>query len=165
MSKIVSILSTQRYRECQGFIEKVGETRFIKVKQRQLNKFKNLLNKKERNITGVSTQFNSSHGLPTSQGQCHFPGSWHTSPGRLSSFPGRQAVPCSQQFSGFSGKQSGRQAVTQAGSQAVPLFPGTVLLPRQAAQSTPITLQQGKVLPRQAITSPHLRQAGSKSGR
>ena len=53
-SKIVSILSTQRFRECQGFVEKVGEIRFNKVKQRQLNKFNNLL-KKEGNITGVST--------------------------------------------------------------------------------------------------------------
>ena len=59
-SKITSILSIQRFRECQGFIEKVGEIRFNKVKQRQLNKFNNLLNKKEGNITGVSTQFSSS---------------------------------------------------------------------------------------------------------
>ena len=36
-SQLASILSTQRLRECQGFIEKVGEIRFNKVKQRQLN--------------------------------------------------------------------------------------------------------------------------------
>ena len=47
-SQLASILSTQRLRECQGFIEKVGEIRFNKVKQRQLNKFNNLLNKKGR---------------------------------------------------------------------------------------------------------------------
>ena len=29
----------------------IGEIRFTKVKQRQLNKFNNLLNKKEGNIT------------------------------------------------------------------------------------------------------------------
>ena len=58
-SKIASILSTQRFRECQGFVEKVGEIRFNKVKQRQSNKFNNLL-KKEGNITGVSTQYSSS---------------------------------------------------------------------------------------------------------
>ena len=46
-SQLASILSTQRLRECQGFIEKVGEIRSTKVKQRQLNKFNNLLNKKE----------------------------------------------------------------------------------------------------------------------
>ena len=54
-SQLVSILSTQRLRECQGFIEKVGKIRFTKVKQRQLNRFKNLLNKKEGNMTGVSS--------------------------------------------------------------------------------------------------------------
>ena len=55
----------------QGFVEKLGEIRFTKVKQRQLNKFDNLLNKKERNITGVSTQLNSSQGLVASQaGTC-----------------------------------------------------------------------------------------------
>ena len=32
-SKLVSILSMSMYRECQGFIEKLGEIRFIKVKQ------------------------------------------------------------------------------------------------------------------------------------
>ena len=35
-SQLVSILSTQRLRECQDFIEKVGEIRFNKVKQRHL---------------------------------------------------------------------------------------------------------------------------------
>ena len=36
-SQIASIISAQRLRECQGFIDKVGEIRFTKVKQRQLN--------------------------------------------------------------------------------------------------------------------------------
>ena len=53
-SSLASIISTQRHRECQGFIDKVSEIRFNKVKQRQLNKFQNLVNKKERNITRVS---------------------------------------------------------------------------------------------------------------
>ena len=65
-SQLASILSTQRLRECQGFIEKVGEIRFTKVKQRQLNKFNNLLNNKEGNTTGVSS-LNSSHNLASSQ--------------------------------------------------------------------------------------------------
>ena len=45
-SKLASLLSTQRFRECQGFVEKVGEIRFNKVKHRQVNKFNNLLKKK-----------------------------------------------------------------------------------------------------------------------
>ena len=58
----MSIISTQRLRECQGFIDKVGEIRFNKVKQRQLNKFQNLINKKERNITRVSNNNSSQAG-------------------------------------------------------------------------------------------------------
>ena len=71
-SNITFILSIQRFRECQGFIEKVGEIRFNKVKQRQLNKFNNLLNKKEGNITWVSRQF----ALLRQAGQ--LPPSWET---------------------------------------------------------------------------------------
>ena len=61
-SKLASILSTHMFGKCQGFVEKVGEIRFNKVKHRQVNKFNNLL-RKEGNIIGVSTQlttFNSS---------------------------------------------------------------------------------------------------------
>ena len=54
-SQLVSIISAQRLRECQGFIDKVGEIRFTKVKQRQLNKFNILLNKKEGNITRANS--------------------------------------------------------------------------------------------------------------
>ena len=57
-SQLASILSEQGLTECQGFIEKVAEIRFTKVKQRQLNKFNNLLNKKEGNITRVNSSPN-----------------------------------------------------------------------------------------------------------
>ena len=50
-SQLASIISTQRLRECQDFVDKVGEIRFNKVKQRQLNKFNLLINRKEGNIT------------------------------------------------------------------------------------------------------------------
>ena len=82
-SQLASILSTQRLRECHGFIDKVGEIRFSKVKQRQLNKFNNLLNKREGNITGVSTQLNSYQAgthLPPREG------------GNIVSWAGRQAL-------------------------------------------------------------------------
>ena len=36
-AKLASIISAERLTECQGFINKVSEIRFIKVKQRQLN--------------------------------------------------------------------------------------------------------------------------------
>ena len=50
-SQLASIISAQRLRECQDFIDKVGETRFNEVKQRQLNKFNLLTIRKEGNIT------------------------------------------------------------------------------------------------------------------
>ena len=87
-SKLASILSTHMFRKCQGFVEKVGEIRFNKVKLRQVNKFNNLL-RKEGNITGVSTQltaFSSSQAgrqadrFPPSWGQHYFPGSQHSPP-------------------------------------------------------------------------------------
>ena len=55
--------STERLRECQGFVDKVGETRFNKVKLRQIKKFQNLVNKKEGNITWSSNN-NSNNNLP-----------------------------------------------------------------------------------------------------
>ena len=101
-SQLASILSAQRLKEC--FIEKLVEIRFTKVKQRQLNKFNNLLNKKEGNITGVSMQLNSSQGLVTSQA-------------------GRQAsahLPSGEgsNLASQAGRQVGTQLASQAGSQA-----------------------------------------------
>ena len=48
---LASVISAERLRECQGFINKISEIRFTKVRQRQLNKFNILINKKEGNIT------------------------------------------------------------------------------------------------------------------
>ena len=39
ITQLASIIPAQRLRECQGFINKVSEIRFTKVRQRQLNKF------------------------------------------------------------------------------------------------------------------------------
>ena len=60
-SQLASIISTERLRECEGFIDKVGETRYNKVKNRQIKKFQNLVNKKEGNITWSS---NNNNNLP-----------------------------------------------------------------------------------------------------
>ena len=54
-SQLASIISAQRLRECQGFVDKVGEIRFTNVKQRQLKMFNNLVNKKEGDITRANT--------------------------------------------------------------------------------------------------------------
>ena len=49
-AKLASIISAERLEECQGFINKVSELRFNKVKQRQINKLNHLVSKKEGNI-------------------------------------------------------------------------------------------------------------------
>ena len=114
-SQLASIISAQRLRECQGFINKVGEIRFINVKQRQLNKYNILLNKKEGNITraNVIIPINSNN---------------------LASQAGRQASTLLPPREGSNLSQTSRQAVTllpsgegsnlsQAGSQAGALLP------------------------------------------
>ena len=53
-TKLASIISQERLEQCQGFINKVSELRFNKVKQRQINKLNHLVSKKEGNITIVS---------------------------------------------------------------------------------------------------------------
>ena len=60
-SQLMSIISTERLGEYQGFVDKVGETRFNKVKNRQIKNFQNLVNKKEGNITPFS---NNNNNLP-----------------------------------------------------------------------------------------------------
>ena len=49
-AKLASNISVERLEECQGFINKVSELRFNKVKQRQINKLNHLVAKKEGNI-------------------------------------------------------------------------------------------------------------------
>ena len=55
-SKIASILTEPNYQQCQEFIEKIKEKRFNKVKERQVRKLNNLINKKEGSITWQSSQ-------------------------------------------------------------------------------------------------------------
>ena len=67
-TQLVSIISVQRLRECQGFVDKVSEIRFTKVRQRQLNKYNMLLNKKEGNITRVNA-INLTNNLASQAGR------------------------------------------------------------------------------------------------
>ena len=53
-AKLASIILQERLEQCQGFINKVSELRFNKLKQRQINKLNHLVSKKEGNITIVS---------------------------------------------------------------------------------------------------------------
>ena len=61
-AQLALIISAERLRECQDFIKKVSEVRFTKVKQRQLNKFSILINKKQGNITRANATIRS-HNL------------------------------------------------------------------------------------------------------
>ena len=58
-SKLATIISTQKLRECQDFVDKVSENRFNKVKQRQINKLNLLPIRKEGNITRSNTNPNN----------------------------------------------------------------------------------------------------------
>ena len=53
-AKLASIILQERLEQCQGFINKVSELRFNKVKQRQINKLNHLVSKKEGNIAIAS---------------------------------------------------------------------------------------------------------------
>ena len=81
-SKLASILSTQRFRESQDFVEKVGEIRFHKVKHRQVNKFNNLL-RKEGNITGYPHNLALLRQVPTLLGTAPLPKQSAQSPGKV----------------------------------------------------------------------------------
>ena len=98
---------------CQGFIEKVDEIKFTKVKQRQLNKFNNLLNKKEGNITRVSSLTSSQNLFSSQAGRCS-PSLWER-----------------KQFSGISGlsaRQAGRHSPSLRGRKQFISFPGRQLI-------------------------------------
>ena len=87
-SKLATIVSTQKLRECQDFIDKVSETRFNKVKLRQLNKLNLLTIRKEGNITR-STNNNNLASHTNNLASCNLNNSQVNTPqGRNHSFPG-----------------------------------------------------------------------------
>ena len=51
MSQLAFIVSTTTMQQCQELIDKVREFRYLKVWERQINKFNRLLQKQEGNIT------------------------------------------------------------------------------------------------------------------
>ena len=72
-AKLASIISQERLEQCQGFINKVSELRFNKVKQRQINKLNHIVSKKEGNITIISnnTSLNRQVQSPPSSHSCN----------------------------------------------------------------------------------------------
>ena len=55
-SKIASILTPLKYQQCQEFIDRVKEKRFIKVREREVRKLNNLINKKDGGVIWQSSQ-------------------------------------------------------------------------------------------------------------
>ena len=90
-SKLVTIVSTQKLRECQDFVDKVSETRFNKVKLRQLNKLNLLTIRKEGNITrSNNTNTNNLASRTNNLASCNLNNSQVNTPqGRNHSFPGQ----------------------------------------------------------------------------
>ena len=88
-SKLATIVSTQKLRECQGFIDKVSETRFNKVKLRQLNKLNLLTIRKEGNITrSNNTNTNNLASCTNNLASCNLNNSQvNTPPGKALSLP------------------------------------------------------------------------------
>ena len=135
-SKIVSILSTAMFSKHQDFIEKVGEIRFIKVKNRQVNKFNNLI-RKEGNVTGLASNF--------SQADRHPPGQH--------GFPGSQCSPPHSTPSQGSPSQEGDSLVSQAGSQAGTSQAGHSLVSSQADRQTNASLPRDSTTSQESSTS------------
>ena len=146
-TQLASIISAQRLRECQGFIDKVSEIRFTKVRQRQLNKFNILINKKEGNITRANA-INLTNNLASQAGR-QASASLPSGEGSNPSQTGRQAL------SFPLGKEATRQAVRQAPPWQLLTFPQVkeAVLPQQVVrQALSFPLGKEAVLPRQLLT-------------
>ena len=121
-SKIASILTVPNYQQCQEFIEKIKEKRFIKVKERQVRKLNNLMNKKEGSITWHSSQ------VP--QATRAFP--WANNRQVTLAIRASQAgwlTPRAQEDSALS-------AISQAGSPQAPLADSSLSLAERAISQT-----------------------------
>ena len=89
-AKLAAIISAERLEECQDFINKVSKIRFIKVRQRQINKFNHLVTKKEGNITvanAVNNTRSKSNSVNRQAPHNSTPATAHLPPGEGSNFP------------------------------------------------------------------------------
>ena len=96
-SQLAAIISTERLRECQDFVDKVGKIRFIKVKDRQIKKFQNLVNKKQGNITWSSNSNNNSNPFPTASNTNRQAGTPPLPSGEAPNTPPARPLPPSQE--------------------------------------------------------------------
>ena len=132
-SKIVSILTPPNYQQCQEFIDKIKEKKFIKVRERQVRKLNNLINKKEGGITWQSSQVPlAARAFPRANNRQSGRLNLSASPQASQSSLGERALPQSH-FSQADSSQASlvdstlsqaRNALSQAGSSKAWSSPG-----------------------------------------
>ena len=149
-SKLASRVSTNIMDKCLQFIDNVSELRFLKIKERQVNKFNRLLLKKQGNITWYS----SSPQLIPTQGMldprqlaplAQTGNSWEGSAAQTASTSFPQTVNSKEKSAAQAASTSSPQTVSsQAVSfQAVALrlvIPGKRVLAQAASASPPQTV-------------------------
>ena len=160
-AKLASIILQERLEQCQGFINKVSELRFNKVKQRQINKLNHLVSKKEGNITIASNNITlnrqvqsppSSHNptpatalLPPGEGDNSPPATVHLPP-EGNSFLNSQASNINNITSNSINNQTNSQGPSLNQTLAIAhlppgegsnYLPGAVHLPSEAGGSPP----------------------------
>ena len=123
----MAIISAQRLRECQDFVDKVGEIRFNKVKQWQLNKFNLLINRKEGNITRSNNTNSNTNNLTIQSGS-------HINQSNQINQTISQVNPPTRE--GSIPSQAGNSVNSQAQAPHNP-FPAIALLPPGEGSSSP----------------------------
>ena len=135
--------------KCQQFIDKVSKLRFLKLKERQINKFNRLLLKKEGNIAWFINRANP-HAGSASGGPPQAGSSW-------AEISGPQEASASPPWTGSSWAEiTDAQAVSTI-SQGDSTAPHGQVVPRQRMltprQSAP-PLKQPALTPREIVLSP-----------
>ena len=124
-SKLASLVSTTTMDKCQQFLDKVGELRFLKIKERQVNKFNRLLLKQQGNITWFSTVPPTLAGNPP-QGDSAVPPQAECTDVQAAS-----ASPLAPLAVSAASPQAGSSQAIQASSGSNSLGDNTIPLPRQ----------------------------------
>ena len=135
--QLASIISTERLRECQGFVDKVGETRFNKVKNRQIKKFQILVNKKEGNITW---SFNINNNLPQAVNNPNRQAGTPLPPGEGTNTPSARPLPPPWEGEGPNLLQTppSSQAIAQLPTQEESNSQAIAHLPSQEGSNSPL---------------------------
>ena len=151
-SKLATIISTQKLRECQDFVDKVSENRFNNVKQRQINKLNLLTTRKEGNITNITrsntnpNNYNLNHNHNHNSQVNRQVISQAPPQGRQQVFPGRSPPHGEASASPASSQAREGGALPQAG--ATPIPPGEdASLSQVSTPLTPLPSQPTALLP------------------